>query len=372
MTITNFTRRNFLKKATALTAGAVVVPSFYINASKPKLSEEIIGHGDFKYRVHKAWGNLDPAKTPIKNCHEMVMDAKGRLIMVGDHTKNNILIYDKSGKLLDSWGIRYGQGHGLTLWEAGGEEFLFICDPYWGSKKDGPSSVVKTTTDGRELMIIKHPSHYGAYPEDLGWAPTETAIGPNGDIYIVDGYGACYVCQFTAEGEFIRKFGGKGEGEDQFITAHGICVDYRTPDDPTLLITSRARNCFKRFTLDGKYLETIHLPAAYVCRPVIDGSHLYAGVCWSSEILYDTVNVETHPTKSNPNSGFVTILDNNQKVVSNPGGTKPTYVDGKLQPMLQAKPIFQHCHDVCVDEDKNLYVCQWNAGSTYPIKLERV
>lgn len=45
----------------------------------------------------------------------MVMDSKGRLIMVGDHTKNNVFIYDKSGKLLDHLGIRYGQGHGLTL-----------------------------------------------------------------------------------------------------------------------------------------------------------------------------------------------------------------------------------------------------------------
>jgi peptidylamidoglycolate lyase len=40
--------------------------------------------------------------------------------------------------------------------------------------------------------------------------------------------------------------------------------------------------------------------------------------------------------------------------------------------MVQEKPIFHHCHDVCVDGDKNLYVCQWNAGQTYPIKLERV
>ena len=234
-------RRTFTKN----TALSGIGFPFYISCkSTKKLSTDIIGHGDFKYRVHHNWGTLDSTTHPVKNCHEMVMDAKGRLIMVGDHTKNNILIYDKSGKLLDYWGIRWGQGHGLTLWNAGGEEFLFICDPYWGSGKDGPSSVIKTTLDGRELMLIKHPSHYGAYPEDLGWAPTETAIGPNGDIYIVDGYGACFVCQFSKEGEFIRKFGGKGEGEAQFMTAHGITVDYRNPENPTLLITSRARNCF--------------------------------------------------------------------------------------------------------------------------------
>lgn len=112
-------RRMFLKTAAALVGSAVLAPSFYIGKPRPRLSDEVIGHGAFRYRVHKEWGNLDPAKTPVNNCHEMVMDAKGRLIMVGDETKNNVLIYDKSGKLLDFWGTTYSGGHGLTLWNAG-------------------------------------------------------------------------------------------------------------------------------------------------------------------------------------------------------------------------------------------------------------
>jgi hypothetical protein len=40
--------------------------------------------------------------------------------------------------------------------------------------------------------------------------------------------------------------------------------------------------------------------------------------------------------------------------------------------MVQETPVFKHCHDVCVDDDENLYVCQWNADKTYPIKLVRV
>ena len=77
------------------TAGTTLIPPFYIQKCSSTLSEEIIGHDDFRYKVHKAWGNLDPKKTPVKDCHEMVMDSQGRLIMVGNHTKNNVLIYDK-------------------------------------------------------------------------------------------------------------------------------------------------------------------------------------------------------------------------------------------------------------------------------------
>ena len=347
-------RRNFLQSTTQLAAGAVVLPHFYIGKAKPKLSDEVIGHGKFKYRVHKAWGDLDPAKTPVTNCHEMVMDAKGRLIMVGDNTQNNILIYDKSGKLLDAWGTTYKGGHGLTLWNAGGEEFLFICDT--------TGRVIKTTLDGKELMVVEHPSKYGAYEEGQKFHPTETAIGPNGDIYIADGYGSNCILQFSQKGEFIRKIGKYGDGDDQFKTVHGVCIDTRDKNNPTLLATSRSHNAFKRFTLGGTYLSTIFLPGAFVCRPVIDDDMLYAGVCWS-RLKY---------LNRTPNSGFVTILDKKNKVVSNPGGTKPKYRKGKLQLMLQDQPIFKHCHDVCIDEDKNIYVCQWNADKTYPVKLERV
>ena len=191
---------------------------------------------------------------------------------------------------------------------------------------------------------------------------------------MADGYGSQYIMQFTKEGEFIRKIGnGYGTDNDQFMTAHGVCIDDRDSKNPTLLITSRAGNCFKRFTLDGKYLETISVPGAYVCRPVIHGENLYAGVCWSSDVKFDPDDRKnTHPNSINPRSGFVTILDKNNKVVSNPGGTEPVYNGGDLQAMVQKEKIFQHCHDVCIDNDENIYVCQWNAGKTYPIKLERV
>jgi len=349
-------RRKFVKNSSIGVGGASISPQFfYIKSSAAKLEEMVLGHRDYTYRVHKSWGNLDATNTPVTNCHEMVMDAAGRLIMIGDNTKNNIIIYDKSGKLLETWGTSYTGGHGLSIWDAGGEEYLFLSD--------NAGSVVKTTLDGKELMTIGHPSKVGAYKTEDAFVPTETAIGPNGDIYVADGYGSQYVLQYDHEGSFIRKFGGQGDEDDQFQTAHGVCIDDRVKDNPTLLITSRAHNSFKRFTLDGKYLETIFLPGAYVCRPVIDDDMLYSGVCWS-RLKY---------LNQTDNSGFVTILNDEDRVVSNPGGTKPEYdEDGRLGLMIQKHPVFHHCHDVCIDEDKNIYVCQWNAEQSYPIKLERV
>ncbi len=108
--------------------------------------------------------------------------------------------------------------------------------------------------------------------------------------------------------------------------------------------------------MDGKLLEVIHVPGAGVCRPVISGDYLYAAVLRSPNM-----GVEA--------SGFVTILNKENKVVSNIGGSEPIYTGGKLNTLQQTDKIFAHPHDVCVDDEGSLYVAQWASGKVYPYKL---
>ncbi|MEB2775011.1 6-bladed beta-propeller [Algoriphagus sp. D3-2-R+10] len=346
----NSDRRKFIQNTSLIGLAMSISPSF----SFARNHNQVIGHGDFQYQVDSRWGMLDPAKVPVNNCHEMVMDRKGRMIMVTDEPKNNVIIYDQSGKFLSAWTLGMDRAHGLTLVDEGDAEYLWISD--------NAGRVVKTTLDGAVVVEIDSPLKEGIYTEKMAYVPTETTVAPNGDLYVADGYGSQFFLHYDKNGKFIRKFGGSGSGDAQFSTAHGITVDQRGGKEPTLLCTSRGHNSFKRFTLDGEYLETIFLPGAFVCRPVIHGDHLYAGVCWS-RLRY---------LEQTPDSGFVTILDKDNKVVSNPGGTAPEYRNGELQLMVQSEQIFKHCHDVCIDQDENIYVCQWNAGKTYPIKLTRV
>jgi hypothetical protein len=276
----------------------------------------------------------------------MVMDSNNRLILLTNHTKNNILIYNTKGDIVESWTLGLKTAHGLTINKEGEEEYLYICDPQ-------AARVIKTTLKGKVIMELKPPLA-GVYKNPAAYFPTETAIAPNGDIYVADAYGASCIIQYDKNGKYMRQFGGAGNSKEALNESHGIAIDYRT-ETPTLLATSRKDCAFKRFTLTGEYLETIKIPGAYVCRPVIKNNNLYAGVCWSDKYL-------------KLNSGFVTVLDKNNKVVSNPGGTSPK--DSKIA--KQDKPLFSHCHDVCIDDAGNIYVAQWNAGGVYPIKLEKV
>jgi hypothetical protein len=365
-------KRNFLKTTGLITAAVLAKPAQAFNISRNRKPDDlVIGHGEYKYRVKKDWAKMSIERNPLLNCHEMVMDSKGRLVMLGDHTSNNILIFDKSGKLLDYWGTQFPGGHGLTLHKEGGDDVLFITDCGYFVDRNGQwqkqaGQVFKTDISGRLIFSLPNPHTIGVYKDEELFMPTETAIGPNGDIYVADGYGSDYIIQYSPKGQYIRHFGGHNNANPNhnLRNAHGVTVDNRDPGKPVLICRSRAENAFKYFTLDGKFISTIQVPGLSVCRAVIDAKNIYAGVCWS---------VTRDGKKNQKDTGFITILDGTDKVISNPGGTAPEYVNGQPKQMFQSEEkVFNHGHDVCVDEDKNLYVCQWNAGHTPPVKLERV
>ena len=339
-------RRKFIQNSSAVTASFFIAKDLFAIDKGP-----VYGHNNMKYTLDTKWGTLNSAKFPVNDCHEMVQDKSGRIILLTNEIKNNILVYNTSVKLLDAWGHDFPGGHGLTLSDENGTQFLYITDTV-------KNQVYKTTMDGKIVLTIDVPLEAGIYKNAKEFVPTEVATHSNGDFFIADGYGAQYILHYGNDGKLKGYFGGRGQGDEKLDNAHGIVVDTRS-GTPSLLVTDRTRNCFKRFSLDGKLQEIISLPGACVCRPVIKNDHLYAAVLRS-------------PNLDKEGSGFATILDKNNKVVSNIGGTEPTYKDGKLQAMSQAEKILFHPHDVCVDNDENLYVAQWASGKVYPYKFKRV
>lgn len=339
-------RRRFIRNTSLALAGTWCVG----RGAAP--ADLILGQGSKRYRLNTRWSQADAGRFPVNDCHEMVQDRKGRILLLTNDTRNNVLVYDKGGKILDAWGTEYPGAHGLTLFDENGTDVLFICD-------NQRHQVIKTTTEGRVLMTLDYPKESGQYQSAAEYVPTETAIAPNGDIYVADGYGKDFIIQYDAQGRYIRHFGGRGDSEAHLRNAHGVCVDLRDPARPTLIVTSREQHAFKRYDLEGRFIETIHLPGAWVCRPVIKGEYLYAAVLQSA----------SRPWMQ---SGFVVILDKNNKVVSNLAGSEPVYNGSAPEELYQTIKVFQYPHDVCVDDEENLYVAQWNSGKVYPFKLDAV
>lgn len=339
-------RRKFIKGTSILTAQTLIMKDMLAKKESP-----VYGHNNMKYTLDTSWSQCDATKNPVKDCHEMVQDKKHRILLLTNETSNNILIYNTKGKLMESWGHDFPGAHGLTLHNENGTEYLYITDTV-------KHQVYKTTMDGKILLTIDAPQDASLYKKPEEFVPTETCVDENGDIFIADGYGAQHILHYDSTGKLKNHFGGRGEGDLHLDNAHGICFDRRGGKE-SLLITDRTRNCFKRFSKDGNLIEIISLPGACVCRPVIKGDYLYAAVLRS-------------PSLKEEKTGFVTILDKNNRVVSNIGGNEPVYIDGKLQPLQQTDKIFVHPHDVCVDSDENIYVAQWASNKVYPYKLKRV
>ena len=68
---------------------------------------------------------------------------------------------------------------------------------------------------------------------------------------------------------------------------------------------------------------------------------------------------------------MLAVLDINNKIVSLPGGNLPKYKEGVIEKPIYDQKTFLNPHDVCIDNDGNIYVPQWNSGKTYPVKLIR-
>src|SRR6187551_2375424 len=114
-------RRTFIKNSSLGTAG------FLSNSSFPFQDNPLLGQGNKRYRLNTKWSQADVARNPVNDCHEMVQDSKGRIILLTNETKNNVIFFNKKGKLLKTWGHDFPGAHGLTLW-GDKEQFLFITD----------------------------------------------------------------------------------------------------------------------------------------------------------------------------------------------------------------------------------------------------
>jgi hypothetical protein len=345
--LTLSSRRKFLRN-TALAAGACMIhrPARAAQAAQ----DEILGQGNYRYKAVPGWGVLD-RRTPVNDCHGMAEDKRGRILLLTNESRNNVIIYDKGGKLLGTWGHDFPGAHGFKLVNENGEELLFITDY-------DRHQVFKTTLDGRILMTLSAPFECPTFVRAEQYKPTDVIAAPNGDFYVLDGYGTSLILHYSHDGQFKNAFGGRGGGPANVNEVHGGTIDPRDPANPTLLVTSRQDCMLKRFTLDGKYVESIPLPNSLPCNVVFKGDAIY---------------IPQLRMKDGKSTGFLTVMDLKNRVVSNPGGAPPVYApDGTLQPLERASTLFTHPHGIVLDEEESIYVAQWASGQTYPIKLARV
>jgi hypothetical protein len=239
--------------------------------------------------------------------------------------------------------------HGLSFRKEGSTEYLYLTANAAGAKMQPPPElqaiVVKATLKGEIVWKIAGPPDVDEYKPAADGAkkpynPTNVAVAPNGDVYVADGYGSSYINQYSAKGDYIRTFGGKGAEPGKLNQPHGIWMDLRT-GKPILMVADRQNNRLQRFALDGKAIDTI----GGVTLP-----------CHFDEHMGDVVIPDLQ--------GKVTLIDRNNAVIEHLGdfGAKSMSELSALRTQTRdhfTPGRFVCPHSACFDHNGNIFVVEW-------------
>ena len=208
---------------------------------------------EVKYDFAPNFLGTPPGKAQIGNGHgEIAVDSAGNIYVSVQEKDAGIQVYGKDGKYVKTLALPASL-HGFVVRKSAEGEFLY------GAVLN-EQRLIKARLDGTVVMEIKA----DAFPADKGKGKdkngkevnalklTSCDVAPNGDIYIVDGYGKSWVFVFSADGKFKSVFGGATQVVDGkgFANTHKVFVDTRF-SPARLLCLDRGNNRMFHVDLDG-------------------------------------------------------------------------------------------------------------------------
>ena len=191
------------------------------------------------YKPVADWPQL-PEKLTLGPVSAVATDSEDR-VHVFHRGPKPVLVFDRDGKLLRSWGDEhFKMAHGLRIDHEGN---IWIADI-------GHHQVMKFNADGKLLLTLGKKGVAGDALDQFD-RPTDIAFGKDGDFYVSDGYGNARVLKFNRDGKLLKQWGKKGTGESEFNTPHTIVVDAKG----RVIVGDRENNRIQVFDADGKFLE---------------------------------------------------------------------------------------------------------------------
>lgn len=191
-----------------------------------------------EYRLVENWPTL-PADIKLGGVSAVATDSKDNVYLL-NRIKPYVIVFDASGKYLRSWDGDFKTPHGLRI-DAG--DNLWIADM-------ANHLVQKFTPDGKLLLKLGEKDQAGL-AEDRFNKPADVAVGPDGELYVADGYGNSRIAKFTKLGKFIKDWGKKGKGESEFNIPHVVMLD----GDKRVVVGDRENLRVQLFDQAGKFLE---------------------------------------------------------------------------------------------------------------------
>jgi len=291
------------------------------------------GNGAWTYTAVPQWGELPDGRDIGPTHGGVVVDPQTGLVYVSTNAKHGILVFQPDGTALPAIAPQCQDFHAVEVHVEDGTTVIY------GAQLGGPHPlrICKIDTKGNELMEISE----GTVGEiEGGWnGLTAVTVAPDGAIFFCMGYGSNLIHKFSAGGEHLLTFGGRGDGDGRTNTCHGLAIDLRF-EEPRLLVVDRENRRLVHFDLEGNWIG-VH--ATNLRRPCTVSIH--GDVCAVAEL-----------------EARVTILDKSGTPVAFLGDNPDKEQWARFPVPLDeiALGLFTAPHGITFDADGNLYVQDWN------------
>ncbi len=273
-----------------------------------------------------------PGKEQIGNGHgEIRVDAAGNFYVSVQNKDAGIQVYGPDGKFIKELALPQSM-HGFVIRKDGDEEFIFGA--VLGEKR-----VIKAKLDGTVVMEIPT----SAFPEGKagpkGLALTNCDVAPNGDIYVVDGYGQSWIFVFDKTGKYKTVFGGPVEPL-KLANAHKIFIDNRF-EPARILVCDRGNNRMLHLDLDGNLIGVV--ASEGLRRP--SSASFHGDLMCVAEI-----------------AGRVSVWDKEGKLVADLGANNTAGQTNtpKVEPKNWVQGTVTSPHGITFDKDGNILETEWN------------
>jgi DNA-binding beta-propeller fold protein YncE len=282
----------------------------------------VLGKGDYKYEHVADWPKI-PAffefDGPEKagGVVDAACDSQDRVYVLsrGNHP---VMVFEPDGSFVGSW----GEGH--FRWAHG--IFIDSDDNVWIIDSQ-THTVEKFTPEGK--MLVRLGIRDWATPllrRGPFNMPTGLATGPDGSLFISDGYANYLVHKFTSEGELLKTWGGPGTGPSEFALPHNIGVDRHG----MVYVCDRENRRVQIFDSEGEYVTEwsgLNNPADI-------------SMDWNHDVAYVA-------ELGGPYQPKVSIRDLQGKEISSWEGRES-----------EGKGMLEVAHGIGVDSKGNIYECE--------------
>jgi streptogramin lyase len=227
----------------------IVATGFLLSASFVG-STSVLAQSAGTYAVDADWIQLPEGQDWNGATSWVTPDGKGNVLVIV-RAAPHFRLFTSDGRFVKAWGMDglFQNAHSASFDSQG---FIWATD-------SADHVVYKYSTEGELLMTLGEKGRSGDNASrDLFNQVNHVGFGPDGDIYVSDGYENSRIVHFTKDAEFVRIIGGvKGSGPGELLVPHGVAID----SQGRILVNDSGNERVSVFGKDGRFIESWPFPS---------------------------------------------------------------------------------------------------------------